>query len=264
MSYLEQLKQQAEQKRQEELNAAQQCQQQQVVMEQQLKPAIQKLYQYLHEVCQQLNYLKPDTQVEYQIEGYDTISNLKQGEYTLGEYSEQSDKFLLRFCCEGQYKFRFAKKTQQSAKQQTEYLHKHNLRFRHRSELNDNHQFVREIFELLPTVFVEFAFVANAEKRTIDLTVRNFQSLGKKFYNVLPDDLTTSWLDELVKYILREPNNLLLRDKYQLTNEGKQQIAQYHRDKDQEEFDLWLEKTQQEQEQQSKRRRGLLGWLKMA
>lgn len=264
MSYLEQLKQQAAQKRQAEQTAVQQRNQQQVIMEQQLKPAMATLHHYLYEMCQQLNYLKPETRVAYQIEGYDKLDNLLQGEYILDQYTEAQDKLLLRCSCEGQYKFRFAKQTEQSAKHQLDYLYKHNLRFLHQTEFDEQQKFKCTIFELTPIVFVEFSFTTNPAKACIDLTVRNFHSLGKKFYTLAPQSITQQWLDEFAKYILREPNKLHLSEKYQLTTEGQRKIQDYRRSRDQEEFDMWLEKMQQETAQQEKtnQRRGLFSWLK--
>jgi len=259
-NYLDQLKQQAEQQKEKEREQQNETLKQQQLLEQTLKPAIKKLHRYLYDLAKQLNYLKPDTRVDYSVEEVDRFDDLLQCDYTVGDYHEDGEKFFLRWACQGRFPFRLARKEEHSAKSLKKFFDKHNIRYDVNVE-QENYRFKRALFEVEPCIYTELYFTANPSKNWIDLRITNYEGLGKQHYLINPEQLTNTFLDELAKYITHEPNTLQLTERYQLSTESRQQLKQYTQAKEKEEFDSWLQETQAEMEQleQQKTKKGLFG-----
>jgi len=76
----------------------------------------------------------------------------------------------------------------------------------------------RHQVNLYPVIYVSLEFVADFETSTIDLTVRNFTDFEEKTYTLVPDEINDCFLDELAKYITRQPNLMVLREKNPLAH----------------------------------------------
>ncbi|OQY55517.1 MAG: hypothetical protein DRR08_08025 [Candidatus Parabeggiatoa sp. nov. 2] len=240
MSYLEQLKNEAQvrqaQDRATELERQQQQAQREELFRTQVKPTLERLRHYLRELAEQLNYLKPDTRITYEIKGYgdiddfqpqnyrvillDELNAIREGKLTRhlaqeSGFTDTRSNFVLRFRCQTPYKIRFQKRKKREMALQKDYLLKHNIRFSCEEETDANFQLTRAIFVIEPVIYVDFEFVANFKASAIDLTVKNFAKFGKKIYTLAPDEINDPFLDELAKYITRQPNNLVLREKNQ-------------------------------------------------
>jgi len=248
MSYLEQLKDEAQarqkQEQAQELLRKQQQAQREKLFRTQVKPALEQLRRYLREMIEQLNILKLDTRASYKIKGYDdSIDDFQQQDYRVllideleaiksttlyphlkkrADSIDTSDNIILRCKCKAPYKLRIKKHKKREVALQKEYFVKHHIRFTCDEETDANFHFIAALFIVELVIFVEFEFVSHFETSTIDLTVTNFTELGQKFYTLQPKEINNQWLDELAKYILREPNNLLvLREKNRVSHQWK-------------------------------------------
>lgn len=261
-NYLDQLKQQAEQQKEQELEQKRQTLKYQKILEKQLKPAIKKLHHYLYDLAKQLNYLKPNTRVNYTVEEVDRFDDLLQCDYTVGDYDEDGEKFFIRWACQGRFPFRLMRKEEHTAKSLKKLFDKHNIRYDMSIE-QEHYRFKRALFDVEPCIYNEFYFTANPAKNWLDLRVTNFNGLGKQDYIVKPGEVTTAFLDELAKYITRVPNTLQLTERYQLSAESRHKIKQQTLQKEQEEFDSWLQEAQAELEQleQQKAKKGFFSSL---
>ncbi len=313
MSYLEQLKKEAQARQKQEHAEALENKQQQAQREQrfrrQVKPALERLRSYLCEMIEQLNYLKPNTKASYQLTGYDKwIEDFKQQKYrvilldeleaiknTFNIYPHMTAKrndidtrsnFVLRCQCQAPYKLRLKMYKKREAALQQAYFLKHNIRFTYEEEMDANIHFAAALFIVELVIFVEFEFVGCFETSTIDLTVTNFNELGKRFYTLQPKEINHQWLDELAKYILREPNHLQLREKTSGMTPTKhrpkssaQEASKAPRQKrvvaaqqsssitaDVDEFDEWIRSQEQQlaatTEKATEKKKGFLGIFK--
>ncbi|MDM8561595.1 hypothetical protein [Candidatus Parabeggiatoa sp. HSG14] len=233
MSYLEQLKKETHARQTTELEIQQQQEQQAEIFRVQVKPALERLHLYLHELTQQLNHIKPDTQVSYEIKGYGKVDDFQQQNYRIMTYDEfnalhyqvsptlekrndfldTSSNFFLRCMCQTPYKLRLKTQKKHEMALQRNYFSKHNIRFTCTEENDVNYKFIRAVFVVEPAICVEFGFVGNFETSTIDFTVTNFDKLSKKTYSLQPKEINKQWLNELSKYITRQPHNLVLCEK---------------------------------------------------
>jgi hypothetical protein len=249
MSYLEQLKNEAQVRQAQERATALERQQQQAQREElfrtQVKPTLERLRHYLGELAEQLNYLKPDTRVCYEIKGYGNIDDFQPQNYRVilldelnaikegklirhlaqeNRLADTRSNFVLRFRYQTPYKIRFQKHKKREMALQKDYLLKHNIRFSCEEETDANFQFTRAIFVIEPIIYVDFEFVGHFEASAIDLTVTNFAKFGKKIYTLAPDEINDPFLDELAKYITRQPNNFVLREKNPLVQRQRKSL----------------------------------------
>lgn len=284
MGYLEQLKKQAQVRQTKESEIQQQRARQEAIFDSQVKPALKRLFLYLHELIQQLNYLEPDTSVSYHIAGYGKEIDFKQKNYrvlpyteleALGIHSDETVKdqknltyanhnLVLRCHCQMPYKIRIKRYNKSDMERQKKYFVKHRIPFTCTEENDENHKLVRAVFLFGPLIYVEFYFAGRVETSTIDLTVTNFTELGKKIYTLLPKQINEPWLDELGKYLTRQPNKLQLVEKAKFLAQQKNTVVPtiakkletsppitekepepLSRISDHEEFDEWLRSQEQ-------------------
>lgn len=203
MSFLDELKQQAAEVKAQENQVARQQAKRKHDFEQHVKPKAKKLFLYLHEMTKQLNTIKPDTQVSYQLKGIGTLKNMVQGNYILGKYDETNNRFFLRFTCKSR-PLRFDVQNQQQAQQIHKYLWSHNIPFTDRQTNDARQVYLRTTFQLAGEIVVEFQYQANYETSAIDVTARNFEKLGREHYRFVPDDITDTFLDQYARYIIRQ------------------------------------------------------------
>lgn len=258
MNYLERLKQETATRQEQEFQTQQQLEQQRIRFQAEVKPNFEQLQAYLRELSRQLNYLQPKNLVNYKIPGIGNLQNLQQQNYRIVTYKElqaikeksysiysqdlpeTASNFYLRYECIGQYKISIKQHKERKINLQQEYLLQHGIRFTCDEYKDDRYNLIAVRFIIEPIIPVEFRFFGNLETHSIDLKVINFSELGEKVYSLSPREVNHSFLDELAKYITRQPNHLVLQEKLRkITPLSTQQ-------KDSLEFELWLQKMQRE------------------
>jgi len=237
MSYLAQLKKVSEERQEQDkanqLQAQQQREQRKKLFRTQVKPTLERMREFLRELTDQLNYLKPDTPVSYDIKAYGEITDFKQQNYRVAlfdniygstkkshhslknsDFIDTSSDFLLRCICETPYKYRLKKHNLSDANLQRKYFAKYHISFIDTEESDPNSEAIKTIFLFEPKIIVEFKLTGQFKSSTIDLIVTNFAELGKKVvYSLQPKEINETFLDELAKYITRQPHHLNLRQK---------------------------------------------------
>lgn len=212
MGYLDQLKQQAAQVKAQEMAEGRNEEQLQQKFDHVVLPVMEKLYLYMHEMTQQLNYIKPETLVSYDIKGYGTYENLNQNEYILGSYNKEKNEFFVRAFCHAPRKVRFDIKEQDDVEPIKKYLWKNNIPFKWGQSTDKKQRFVKATFELQGQIIIELTFTADYERSAIKLNARNFAEIGQKDYMIPPEKLTDAFLDKLAMYITRANNEPILQE----------------------------------------------------
>ncbi len=211
MGYLDQLKQQAAQVKAQEMAEGRNEAQIKEKFEHVVLPTMEKLYLYMHEMTQQLNYIKPDTFVSYDLKGYGSYDNLNQNEYILGGYDKEKNEFFVRAFCHAPRKVRFDLKEQNEVEPQKNYFWKNNIPFKWGQSVDNRQRFVKATFELQGQIIIEFTFSAEYQHSAIKLNVRNFEEIGQKEYLIRPEDITDAFLDKLAMYITRTDAEPILK-----------------------------------------------------
>jgi len=260
MNYLEQLKQESAKRQAQEQEILQKRAQQRQYFEAEVIPSLERLYAYLRELAKHLNYVKPTVLVNYDIKGYGQLE-VQQQEYLVVTHEEGRARsknyarpeehenalftrynFFLR--CQGvaPHKIRLEKHKLWEVNVQKEFFISHHLRFTCSEETTRYNKFIRAVFVMEPLIPMEFEFVGNAETRSLNLTLINFPELGQRVYTLQPQEINDEFLNEFAKYLVRQPNHLVLQSRQWYTQAQPLSPQQ----KDQLEFAVWLQRTQRE------------------
>jgi len=228
MSYLDALRQASEQQKAAEIEESARLEKLQARFQQEVKPALEKLYAGLNELVQHLNYLKTTTPVEYRIKGCSHVVELAQQNYILtvfrdlqllnqrnyknkpAELTKDAD-FSLCFKAIGQKSIRFEKVQALETQLQRDYLEEFNLEFKLKETLDQQGNVLKTLFLVEPVIPMEFRFTNDLENSVIDLSITNFTELGQKVYLIKPEEVTSAFVDELAKYLNRQPSKLALK-----------------------------------------------------
>ncbi len=218
MSFLDELRKQADEVKVKEQQQQKYREQLKETFEKQVKPKAKKLFLYLREMALQLNMIKPDTRVDYTLRGAGVLKKMLQEEYIIGTYDEQTNSFFLRFMCRNPRPVRFDITKREDVTPMHDYLWSHNVPFTE-NQVNDGRQaFLRTTFVLRGEIIVEFKFQANYEESTIDVQARNFEGLGRREYRLRPEDITDEFLDSFGRYLVRHMEDGEFMQPYQQNN----------------------------------------------
>ncbi|MEY3219210.1 MAG: hypothetical protein RIT27_567 [Pseudomonadota bacterium] len=211
MSFLEQLKQQAQEVKAQESVADQKKKQIAARFEKLTKPKMRQIHLYLYEMVEQLKLIQPNPPVKYEIPHLGEYRGLQQDEYILGAFDEQNMNFFLRIACHSSRKNCIELREESEVSKMRDYLWGHNIRFNWVQENDKQQKFLRAIFNLEGEIFLEFNFRAEPETANIHLNVRNFESFGKANYLIPPQDIDNKFLDQMAMYMTRNSQeNILL------------------------------------------------------
>ena len=164
------------------------------------QPAMRALHEYLQQLANHLNNATADQAFAYDIEGYGSLSALKQNKFVVSVDDENLiQTCVLRYCCSRPLGVEFYQPNKEAGERQQQYLWKHKLRFSSRKMTDE-----RWLFELESYVPVTFEFIVNAGRQIIQLKVTNQDSLGTVGYSYHTDDINPLYLDELAKYLMHK------------------------------------------------------------
>jgi hypothetical protein len=202
MSFLDDLKKEAEQVKQRETDTRSAEQQQRDLIVGAVRPHLKKLYDYLKDTCDQLTVVDPDIHMSYDVRGFGTLGPLRQGEYRVtAEDPASLDKFTLFFACTRPDAIRFQVDGKETAVSQKEYMWSCNLRFT--SKVTGDGAGVFNMESYIP---VTMEFEADLEDVKVHLVIRNLDTLGTNKMVFEPDMLDEEFMEELAKCIVRKDN----------------------------------------------------------
>jgi hypothetical protein len=223
MGYLDDLKKQAQVLSTEQQGPGPQ-EQQRAAVERALQLALRLIYGYLRELAEQLNVVKPDISVSYDIEGYDRLAGLSQGDYTLWIDDPRviGDLCLSFACRHHNARPRVMRTPDRSAfLKQRDYLWRHGLKFDSKLAANGEGTYLLE-----PMVPVSLRFLPDSQTRRIRFVIKNLNRLGEESYLIDPLRLNRQRLDGIAGLVLRKPNSLQKLTGPLITDDAKTRIRQ--------------------------------------
>ncbi len=181
----------------------------QAFYEQHINPRLKKLYTYLNELADHLNYLKPDNRFSYPFPSIGDIDEFRQGNYRLSvDSSDRMQHLNLRFhCTRDPYSIAMPPGT--SADKLLDFLKERHIDHQARRTRASavSHWHLDIAFDCIVHAGIEFR--ANLETLTIDMDVINFPSWGRREKRYKPHEVDSRFHDELGRFLLREENRLL-------------------------------------------------------
>ena len=223
MSFLDDLKKEAEEKKAHEVEALNAAEERERFMRETLDPTMRRLFQYAHELSKNLNYVKPDITVTYTIPGVKGKQEFKQGDYFTEDYHE--GEFTFRAICKNDQKYRVLTNTEPDLQRIKDFLWQHGLRYQSREFFDDRYTKCGEFF-IEGRVQIDFKFVARSDTKSIDLKIANYNEFAAFTLSISPEDVDDVFCDEFARYVVRKPNKFTDYNRYKFSEEQRRKLRE--------------------------------------
>lgn len=180
---------------------------------QEVHNVLQETSTYFGELARSLNVVKPDVRRKFYLEGSAKLSNLLQVNYTPRDRRRTiaGNDYLadvgLHFTCVGNETLTFDKETRQ-ANMMKEYLWAYSLPFENRDIRDDHGRIVRSVITVLSKIPSSVTLAGDWDTGKFELTLRNVELLGEVKQTFDGSDINHSFLEEIGKVVLAQPNDL--------------------------------------------------------
>lgn len=217
MGMLDDLKRQAEIRRQEE----ERSQAEKNRNLQAVHVALRNAFQYLSELADSLNILKPEVTRAFFVDATTRFDRPFQGDYRVRERRkivDHRDYFVevtLRFDWKDSNPLIVEKDTPALIKRLTDELQSFNLRFETKAFRNRKHAVERVRFIIEPEFIGSVRLAGDWDAGTVALSLKNVEMLGSINYLYDAPELDAPLLEEIAKVVLGKPNNLRELGKHQ-------------------------------------------------
>ena len=261
MALLDELRQASEIARNREQLEKERTQRLQEIYDKEVNPKIEMIYNYLKELEEHLNYLKPDIRADYKISGYGVLENLKQTAYHMEKgRKEKLKKVQFSFRCESEEELTFTVEGKKQLHAIMEEMDRAGIRYGCKRERGGNNEVVGADISVESIVPVSFEFKGEYETSGIVMTIRNYDDLicQKSYLN--PQQIDDNFLGELGKYIVREENSFLKIDLPDVQKEYFQELVREARIERQKE--LFLAELREKDEMEKNKKNNLIVKLK--
>lgn len=260
MSLLDDLKNQAEQRRaEEERNRLEQERLHAIYMEQ-IVPRMQEAFAYINQLCEHLNYLKTETPAYYPILTDGGLQQFHQRNYkVLIDSTTQPKTITLRFSCELDEPMRFMVQGGAKVEHVAERLKAYRIPHHCKEAMDRDYRVTHANVKVDGPLNVTFVMQADIASSCINMMYNNFEAPGTKTIPLRPEQVDREFLEQLGKFILRENENFMkLEINTDVKDEIRRKIEQekIKRQQELEEMErLRLEEEAREKEQRSWRNR---------
>lgn len=212
MSFLDELKQQAEAKKQVDLESTQTRMRMEEMRMAMVEGKLREMFQYLNDLSKQLNDLKLPLYRSYYIEGMGQDLKLLQGDYKVAiksitiEHKDHLKEVLFAFKCTENKTYTIEKDTPATIERQRDYLWRNGIKFEYAEFKNERGYIYRGVFTVPAIVPVSFLIVGDFDNANITISMKNFNMLVGSEYVYDPETINGAFLDEFAKYVLDKPN----------------------------------------------------------
>lgn len=252
MGILDNLRQQSENLKAKEQHEQERLAHLQAHFRDELQPKMIQIYKYLNEFAEHLNYIKPDIQVEYQLNAEGLNVALKQENYKIQVDSVNETRLVnFRFECSNPKDLAFVAGDKLSIDKNIEYLQRYNLQYQCKRNKDEKFEVTNAQFTVKCMVPVLFMFKGNIENSSIDLICSNFDGLGTIRHAFKAHHFDDIFFDNLGRFILREyPEFLKLNISDHAIEQIRAQIAEEQRQRQEELKQAELTRLEEERQQQ--------------
>jgi len=258
MGLLDDLKNQANDQRDREQREKQRWEQLESIYRDEIHPRMTEVYQYLNELVEHLNYLKPETLASYPILPQGASCTFRQHDYKLTVDSTRQTRNITLTCkAELAQPVRFSLEGREKVLRQKELLDSFKLRYDRKEYKNDSYELTGADFKLEGPINISVYFVGDVETSSVNLVMSNFEQPGAVRHVLKARHLNREFLDKLGRYLLRKDDQFLNLD---ISDDHKQTIRQMlEQERLRREQEIAeMERQAREEAEQDKARRRLL------
>ncbi len=213
MSFLDELKQEAEAKKQQDLESTQTRMRMEELRMAMVENKLREMFQYLNDLSKQLNDLKLPLYRNYYIEGLGQDIKLLQGDYKVAvknitiEHKDHLKEILFSFKCQENKTYTVEKDNPTAIERQKDYLWRNGIKFEYAEFKNERGYVYRGVFTVPAVVPVSFSIVGDFDNANIAIASKNFNMLAGAEYVYDPEDINSAFMDEFAKHLLDKPSN---------------------------------------------------------
>lgn len=213
MSFLDELKQEAEAKKQKDLESTQTRMRVEEMRMAMVEGKLREMYQYLNDLAKQLNELKLPLYRNYYIEGLGQDIKLLQCDYKVAiksvtiEHKDHLKEILFGFKCSENKTHTIEKDNPTAIERQKDYLWRNGIKFEYAEFKNERGYVYRGVFTVPAVVPVSFLIIGDFDNANISITSKNFNMLAGAEYVYDPESINGAFMDEFAKYLLDKPSN---------------------------------------------------------
>ena len=224
MGLLDDLKNQANDQRAKEQREKERWDALERTYQDEIHPRMTEVYQYLNELVDHLNYLKPETVAHYPVLPQGKPCRFRQQDYTLTIDSTRQIKNITLSCkAELSEPVLFNIEGREKVLQHRELLDSFKLRHDRKEYKDDNYELLATDFKLEGPISISVYFVGDIENSAVNLFMSNFEQPGVVKYVLKARHLNREFLDKLASYLLRKDDQFLNLD---ISDDHKQTIRQ--------------------------------------
>lgn len=205
MGLLDELKKEAEIRKSQEEEAAKKQQAREEIYRTKIQPAMQRIYQYFVELTEHLNLVKPQVLRSYALASAVTLDQLLQQDYAISTDTEMQKVAFSLLAIGREKPLEFERSGAKDVQQLKDYLWRYNLRFQVKESRDERGDLRVAKFYLQEIVTLNIDFIVNRELSVIEISVRNFDSLGERKSRTDATKVDDAFLDGLGRYVLGQP-----------------------------------------------------------
>lgn len=174
-----------------------------VLRNMQVVHGLQVISSYLHELIEQLNFVEPDIHFTISLDSFGELKDLRQGDYKLiSESNYRRESVCLIFTLNNENSLDLEIEENRESEEKLEKLKENGLLANYTSR-----QPAR--ISIQGYVPVRLEFFSDFEESNIHLSINNFSRLGAEHYMLNVDNVSDELLDELGRFVLRQPSKFM-------------------------------------------------------
>ena len=201
MDILEEYKRLAERRRQDLEQTGQDTSGMHVLRSLKVVSDLQAIQHYLHDLVEQINFVKPDVRTDIQIDDLGKLEDLKQQDYFLiTETSENRERICFNFTLSNDSKLELEVKDTPETKEELESLTAQGLLVNYTSKTPPK----VSIHGHIP---VRIEFESDFEASAIQVSISNFTRLANEHYTLNVETIDDALLNQIGNFILRNENS---------------------------------------------------------
>ncbi|NOR68693.1 MAG: hypothetical protein GQ532_03175 [Methylomarinum sp.] len=225
MGILNQLREEANQKKENELNKLTRKEQLEKNYQTQILPRMQNTFHFMKELVDHLKFLEHAIKIENYSSHYPQFGTLTQTDYKIntdGIVGFVDSKRLMQinvsFQCLGDGDFFIKKKGEFAIEQEIAFLHEKQIKFKWNPAQSFNETANIKIYKNFP---VNFRFEVDYEQSQIKLHIKNHAEFDNYTKTFQPDEVNDELLDEIARFMLRKDCDFI---RLKISNKQKQDI----------------------------------------
>ena len=189
-----------------------------------IHPKMMKLYTFLNEFTEHLNFIDTTTTTSYPITPDGSARDFSQCDYKVTIDSTTAVKDMnLHFNCCLKDPLIFDLENSERILTYTDVLHSYRIAFDRFDNKNSNYELISAKFKVAGPIPVNIIFKADVETSKIIMLLYNFDKPGATKHILTAEHITDEFIDGLGKYILRSNPHFFKLD---IAEEDKEKIRQ--------------------------------------